>query len=144
MAAKKVTKKAEIVKQEVSHKTPKAPALSRVNAVLAALFYIIWILIGVFFLLFIYGNIRQGLLKQLFGPTQEQMQQQAAQQAPTETSLPGVGKVNIECVQSALSEEVIQKLLTDEGTSNFTAEEKEKLSPCIVEAEASPVASPQS
>jgi hypothetical protein len=108
------------------------PPLHKVNDVLAVLFYSIWILIGVFFLLVIVGQIRQGALSSIVGsPAQSQVPQV---EVPTETNLPGIGKVNIECVQNNLDQTVIQKLV-QEGVSALTEEEKEKLTPCIVEAE---------
>ncbi len=120
----------------------KKSALIKIKIALSLLFNIIWIIIGIFILLFIWANFKQGAFKGLFGGAPQQQTPSAAQ-APTETDLPGVGKVNIECVQNSLSQETIQKLLTDGGTTNFTAEEKEKLDPCIVASEeATPAESP--
>ena len=120
----------------------KKSALIKIKIALSLLFNIIWIIIGIFILIFIWANFKQGAFKGLLGGTPQQQATSAAQ-APTETDLPGVGKVNIECVQNSLSQETLQKLLTDGATTNFTAEEKEKLDPCIVTSEeATPAESP--
>ncbi len=84
-------------------------------------------------LVFIYGNIRQGFLTQLFGPTREQVQQQNPA-VPTQTNLPGVGTVNIECVQNSLTPDAIQKLISD-GQAALTEEENAAFKSCIVEPE---------
>src|SRR4030043_1081467 len=110
----------ESLKQKV--KIYKKLSLAGINSVLATLFYIIWILIGLFVLLFIYANIKQGMFRNLFGPRSAPAQQQTSQM-PTETDLPGVGTVNIECVQNSLSEEAIQKLISQNGASTLTEEE---------------------
>ena len=111
----------------------KKPLLLRLNEALGIIFYVIWILIGIFFILFIIANFRQGTFRGLFStPTTEQQQ---PVQAPTETTIPGIGKVNIACVQNALSSEAIQKILKEGNTSTLTEEEKTAFEPCIVEKE---------
>lgn len=113
--------------------------LSFIPALLSVIFYIIWIVVGIALLLIIYGNFKQGAFKGLFSTPQPPPQVEA----PSETSIPGIGKVNIACVQSALTPETIQKVLSDGNTSKLTAEEKTKFEPCIVEAETiTPQASP--
>lgn len=113
--------------------------LSAVPTILSVIFYIIWIVVGVALLLIIYGNFKQGAFKGLFSAPQPPPQVEA----PTDTTIPGIGKVNIACVQSALTPETIQKILADGNISKLTAEEKEKFEPCIVEAQtATPDASP--
>lgn len=115
---------------------PARPKLHQLNDILAALFYVLWILIGIFFLLIIAGQIRQGALSSVIGkPAQNQTPQV---QAPTETDLPGVGKVNIACVQQSLDQAAIEKLVVEGNASTLTADEKSKLEPCIV-AKESPV-----
>ncbi len=110
--------------------------------ILATLFFVIWILIGLFFLVFIYGNLRQGAFRGLFSSKQAQQQSSAAS-VPQETTIPGIGKVNISCVQNSLSSETIQKIVQTGNTSTLTDDEKAKLAPCIVAAEqATPSASP--
>jgi len=108
---------------------------------LATLFFAIWILVGIFFLIFIYGNWRQGAFRGLLAKPQPVPQQQS--QAPAETDLPGVGKVNITCVQNSLSTDAIQKIVQSGNTSTLTDDEKAKLEPCIIQKEeASSTASP--
>lgn len=132
MAAKKTTSANKEIFQKGSG--TKTSPLSKVNSVLSLLFYIIWIAVGIFFLVFIYGNIRQGLLKSLFAKPASQEAAQSVQ-PPTETNLPGIGTVNIECVQNSLSTETIQKIVTDGNMDNLTVEERAKLEPCVVKAE---------
>lgn len=113
--------------------------LSAVPVILSVIFYIIWIVVGIALVLIIYGNFKQGAFKALFSTPSPPPQVET----PTETTIPGVGKVSIACVQSALTPEAIQKILADGNTSKLTSEEKEKFEPCIVEAEtATPEASP--
>lgn len=109
---------------------------------LAFLFFIIWIIVGLFFILFIYGNWRQGAFSALFAKPAPLPQE--TQAAPTETTLPGVGKVNIACVQSALNSDAIQKIVTDGNTSKLTDDEKAKFEPCIVEKEEATPTAPSS
>ena len=115
----------------------KRPLLKNLYESLGILFFLIWILIGLFFILFIVANFRQGAFKYLFGSAPQSQQQM---DAPTETTLPGIGKVDIACVQGALSEEAIQKIITEKSTSSLTDEEKTKFEPCVVEKE--PTTSP--
>lgn len=118
----------------------KAFDLRKIKSLLAITFYLIWIIIGIFFLIIIYGQIKQGALSSIFGKSSQTQQasQQPQADIPTETTLPGVGKVNIECVQNSLDSSAIQKLITEGNTSTLTAEEKSKLDPCIVEKESPP------
>lgn len=113
--------------------------LKKIREVLMIVFAIEWIVIGLFFLLFIYSNVRQGAIKALLTPPVQQ--EQAAPVPKTEAVLPGIGKVKIDCVETALSQEAIGKLLQS-GTSALTDDEKAKFEPCVIEKEqASP--SPQ-
>ncbi len=115
-------------------------ALKGSNVYLSTIFLILWIVIGIFALLVIVQSVKQGLLSGLFAksrPAQTQTQPQ------TEAQLPGIGMVNIACVQQALSQESIQKILQDGSASGLTDQEKSKLDPCIVAKEsATPSASP--
>ena len=123
------------------NKADKKPFLVKLIKILAAIYLVIWILIGIFFLIFIYGNWKQGAFKELLAKPQPVPQQQT--QAPVETNLPGVGMVNINCVQSSLSTDAIQKLVQSGDTSKLTDDEKAKLEPCITQKEeASSTASP--
>lgn len=110
----------------------KKLTFTNVNRFLAFLFYLIWVLVGLYALLVVFANIRQGALKSLFAkpPSQETSQ---APQAPVETTIPGIGKVNIECIQSSLTPDEIQKIVQTGDDSKLTAEEKAKLEPCIIE-----------
>lgn len=99
--------------------------------VLATVFLTIWIIIGVFFLLVIYSQIKQGFLRSLVAATPSQ-QVTPEQSVSQEADLPGVGKVNIDCVRSALSEESIGKIIETGNASNLSAEDKEKLDKCVV------------
>ncbi len=113
---------------------------SILHGLLSTIFYIIWILIGLFMLLFIYGNFKQGAFRGLLkaAPTAQPQQMQA----PTETAIPGIGKVNIDCVQKSLTPQEIQKVVQTGDSSKLTADEKAKLDPCIVQKEeATPSAS---
>ena len=131
-------KSASAGKTPAGETLPPRPVLHKVNDVLSTLFYIVWIIIGVFFLLIIYGQIKQGALNSIVARPAGQTPQV---QTSTETSLPGVGRVNIACVQQSLKQDTIQKLIVEGNTSTLTPEEKSKLDPCIVEAE-SPAPSP--
>ena len=130
------------VKAVTSEAAPKS-RLKSIKAILAIVFFLIWIPVGLFFLLFVYGNFRQGAFKYLLGgqpPAQQQQQQ--TNQPPAETTLPGVGVVNIGCVQSSLKPETLQKLTQPDGVSLLTAEEKSLLEPCIVQPETAASPSP--
>lgn len=112
---------------------PKKPVLLRLNEALGIIFYLVWILIGLFFILFIVANFRQGVFRGLFSsPSKQQVPQT---QVPTETTIAGIGKVNIACVKEALSNEAIAKIVEAGNTSTLTSDEKAKLEPCIVEKE---------
>jgi len=125
MPVAKTKKVVEKIHKSILHKVIKA---------LAILFFTIWIVIGLFILLFIYANFKQGAFQGLFGGPPPQNAPQT--QVPTETDLPGIGKVNIECVQNALPPESIQLLVTD-GPATLSEEDNTALEPCIVEAAAS-------
>lgn len=134
----KMPEKAVGKKQRRLLSIPK-PSGKRIHCVLSGTFYVLWIIIGLFAILLIIQSIRQGVLTGLFGSSQQE--QAVQEQAQTETNIPGVGKVNIACVEQSLSPDTIQKIITDKGTSTLTNEEMNQLEPCIVEkAEASPSA----
>lgn len=132
--------KPETIKKEVV-KTGGKNIVVRISQVFSVFFYFIWILIGLFVLLFIYANFKQGAFTGLFSPRPPQQQTQV--QPPAEVSLPGIGKVNIQCVQSSLSKEALAKIGQTGDVSKLTADEKSKLEPCITQKEeATPSASP--
>src|SRR4030042_4310836 len=130
MPAKSKKINLESIKQKV--KVYKKLSLTCINSVLVTIILIIWIVVGIVLLLFFYTN-RYNMFPGLFSPRQSASQQTT--QMPTETELPGVGTVNIECVQSSLSQEAIQKLVTDGGIDNLSEEENKSLEPCIVKKE---------
>ena len=113
--------------------------LKKIERSLQTIFYIVWILIGIFVALIIVLSYRQGAFTPLFTSPQQPQQQI---QPPTETTLPGIGKVNIACVQQSLSEEAITKIVQEQGTDSLTDEEKTSLEPCIIEKESSPEPTP--
>ena len=104
---------------------------------LAAVFFVIWILIGIFVLLLLADGFKRGAYQGLFG-RQSQEQQTQAPQMPTDVDLPGIGKVNVECAQSALTDESIQKIVAEESTKSLTADEAASFEKCIVEPAPSP------
>ncbi len=111
--------------------------LQKIVSILSIIFYLIWIMIGSFLVWFIIANFRLGAFDQLMrqGPSSPSQQMPQAQQTPEETTVPGVGSVNVNCVQKNLSEDLIIKMVQDKGTQNFTEDEKSKLAPCIIKAE---------
>lgn len=99
------------------------------------IFLVIWILIGLFVLTFIVQGTKRGMFDYvLFGKVP---QTQAAPQveAPTETSLPKIGKINIACAEKALKPESIQKLVGeyDYDITKLSASEKTEFEKCILE-----------
>jgi len=105
--------------------------------VLAVVFFVIWILIGIFVLLLLADGFKRGAYQGLFG-RQSQEQQTQTTQPPQDVELPGIGKVNVECAQSSLTDESIQKIVTEESTKSLNAEEKANFEKCIVEPAPSP------
>ncbi len=124
----------------VREKISKLLVLGKVTVFLSIVFYLIWILIGLFLLWFLFANFKLGAFDQLLGKRQAAPQSETADQVPTETSLPGVGTVNISCVQQNLTQDAIAKLVQDKSDKNLTDDEKTKLEPCIVAPESSPSA----
>lgn len=135
-----MAKKLEVEKPSESY---KKPLLFKINGILALIFYIIWIIVGLFILLSIYSNIRQGAFSGLLNPGSQQAPA-SPQEPPNEATLPGVGLVKVDCVQNAISDETIQKIVQDGNTDSLTEEEKAKFEPCIVEREPSSSPSPTS
>lgn len=116
----------------------KVLVIQRISSLLSILFYLVWIPVGLFFLWFIFANFKLGAFDQLMQPKESPTSEAVAQpqNAPTETNLPGVGKVNVACVQSNLSEDAILKMVQNGGIEQLSADEKAKLEPCVVEKEA--------
>lgn len=98
----------------------------------------IWIFLGGLFSIFIIRSFRDGSLQKLLSAQQTQQaqtQQQATQeqtQRPTEANLPGIGRVNIACVQEALSDSSIKNLVQAENVKVLTAEEKARFEKCLI------------
>lgn len=112
----------------------KAKAVRSVGSVLPTIFFIIWIVIGLFLLWFIYVNFKVGAFDTLMGksPANSAQSQSQQAQAPTETTVPGIGKVNIECVQTSLSQDAIMKMVQEKSDKSLSADDKKKLQSCIV------------
>ena len=119
------------LKAEESPK-PKKLLLDRVIKILVLVFLIIWIPVGLVFLLSVYANFRQGAYSEMFNTSAPTQNQQVS--APAEADLPGVGLVNVSCVQNALSSDAIQKIAIEGNTNSLSDEEKSKFEPCIVES----------
>ena len=101
--------------------------LTRLNIYLTTVFLIIWIFVGLFASLLVVQSVKQGFLKGIFGSPQTTTTTDSPVQ--TEADLPGVGKVDIACVEQALSQEAISKILQSGDTSGLTDDEKTKLDP---------------
>ena len=111
----------------------------KVLMALAAVFFSIWILIGIFVLLLLADGFKRGAYQGLLGGQSQQEQPQAqVPEAPQEVDLPGIGKINVACAQEALTDESIQKIVTEGSTESLTAEEKTNFEKCIVAPPASP------
>lgn len=132
--AKKASKETLEVKP-TKNLPPKGSLLRSLNQSLGVVFYFVWILIGLFLIILIITSVRQGGLKNLFSPSTSTPSTSQQDQTPTEVSLPGIGVVNVACVQNALTPESIQKIVQDQNTSGLTADEKAKFEPCIVQKE---------
>ena len=102
---------------------------------LAFVFFVIWILIGLFVAAFIVQGTRRGMFDYVLFGKVPQAQETPQVQAPTETTLPKIGKINIACAEKALKPESIQKLVGeyDYDLSKLTASEKTEFEKCIVE-----------
>jgi len=138
MPTKKVTKvqpKEQTVKIAVEQKKSKL-SLKSVTLTLSVIFFIIWIVIGSFLLIVIVQSLRQGAFAGLFSAPQS-TPTSAGSQAASQTLIPGVGLVDVNCVKQALSTDSIQKIVSEGNTSSLTADEKTKLEPCILQKEAS-------
>lgn len=102
--------------------------LQKLNLVLGTIFLVLWIFIGGFFSFSIVQNLQMMAGQNNIGPIDNTSQSEL----PQETQLPGVGKVNVACVQSEVSPEVIQKVFQDNGTENLSEEEKSTINNCVV------------
>ena len=116
----------------------KIASFQMVSQLLSTVFYIIWILVGIFFLWFIVANFRVGAFDQLISRPQPVSHPPDQSQTPAETAVPGIGKVNVACVQKNLSEESIVKMVQEKSDKSLSDDEKKKLAECVLE-KASPV-----
>lgn len=108
---------------------------------LTPVFLVIWIIIGLFFLLVIYSQVKQGAVRQLISTPKQEAAPQV--EGAKETTLEGIGKVDIACVTEKVTSENIQKAIDAKSIDVLEGEDKTKFESCIVEKEvASP--SPQS
>lgn len=113
--------------------------LYKFDLVLLTIGLLIWIFVGSFFSFTILQQLKATVGQKI----DTKMQDVTQGSAPTETTMPGVGTVNIECVQQNVSTDTIQKVFSDNGTTNLSPEEKSKLDACIVPGgQATPSASP--
>lgn len=115
----------------------------KIYTVSGAIFFLLWILIGLFVALVIVQGLRKGVYSGLLSAsTASQTTSSTDTQAPTEAPLPGIGTVNIACVQQALSPESLQKVIQEKKIDVLQGEERTKFEACIVKREeASPTAS---
>lgn len=107
----------------------KIVAVPKAMMILAAVFLVTWILIGLSILILIVQGQRSGVFSSL---TNAPAAQNQSPRVPTETEIPGVGRVKIACVQSALKPESIEKLLSAGNISVLEGEEKTKFEACLV------------
>lgn len=103
--------------------------------ILAFIFLVIWILIGLFVLTFIVQGTKRGMFDYVLFGKVPQAQQAPNVEAPKETSLPKIGTINIACAEKALKPESIQKLVGefDYDITKLSADEKTAFEKCIVE-----------
>ena len=132
MLGKKTEKEQKEKKVSESVQNIRIVAVPRTMMILAAIFSVTWTLIGLSILTLLVQGQRKGAFLGLTNPPTTQGQGQTQQQVPTETVLPGIGRVNIACVQSALSPESIQKLVSSGNISVLEGEEKTKFEACLV------------
>ena len=130
-----------LVTSSVREKILKFLVLGKITVFLSIIFYVIWILIGLFLLWFLFANYKLGAFDQLLGKRTPTQQAPVGDQTPTETTLPGIGTVNISCVQQNLTQDAITKLIQEKSDKSLTSDEKAKLATCVVEPEATPNAS---
>lgn len=100
--------------------------LPKTVSILSLIFFLTWTLIG-FFLIF--QAVYSGILNR--GAQSGQQQAVDTPQPPAEVNLTGIGRVNVKCVQGALSQESIQKIIQEKSEKNLSADEKAKFDKCI-------------
>lgn len=137
MPTKKATKVQPKTETAQVNAEQKKSRISLKGAVLtlSIIFFIIWISIGSFVLVVIVQSVRQGAFAGLFSAPQSTPESVSAQ-APSQTLIPGIGLVDVNCVKQALPADSIQKLVSESNSSSLTDDEKTKLEPCILQKEA--------
>ncbi len=128
----------------IRQKVSKVLTLSAVSSFLSIVFHIIWILIGFFVIWFLIANLRLGAFDQLMGTqksAQTAPQDTTQTQAPAEADVPGIGRLNVACVQKNLDSTAISKIVQDKSDKSLTDAEKKKLAECVVSQESTPAAS---
>ncbi|MBI3342512.1 hypothetical protein HY024_05310 [Candidatus Curtissbacteria bacterium] len=105
--------------------------LYKLDLILLTIGLLIWIFVGSFFGFTIVQQLK-ATVGQKVDNTVQSVGGQPQSQAPTQTTIPGVGTVNIACVQKNVSTDTIQKVFSDNGTKNLSADEKAKLDACVV------------
>lgn len=128
------------VKQETKE-SKRVLRFPNVLPILSGMFFTIWIVIGLFLFVVLVQGFRRGAFNSLLQSKAPTTTSQETANAPQEATLPGIGRVNVLCVQRALDQQGIQKLL-DGGEAALTEEEKAKFVPCVVEREATPSPTP--
>ena len=129
MLGKKTEKTEKERKVADSVQKVKIVAVPKVMMILAAIFLVTWTLIGLSILTLLVQGQRRGTFS---GLTNAPAAQSQTPQVPTETEIPGIGRVNVACVQSTVSPESIQKLLSAGDISVLQSEEKTKFETCLV------------
>ena len=129
----------ETKKEEPKDKSVRLlPKWFRFVSLLASLFFIIWIAIGIFIAIIFVQGMRNGAFSGVLGGRPAPQAQDQTTPAQQEATISGIGKVNVACVQGALSDESIQKLLEARDVNVLQGEEKTNFEKCII-AKASPV-----
>lgn len=119
------------------------PTLKGTVASLSIMFFVVWIIIGLFIGLLMVQGLKRGVFDNLLFSPAASADSTVQPSSQTDANLPGIGLVNVSCVREALSQETIQKLVESQDVSALNADEKAKLEPCIVEKEEA-TASPSS
>ncbi len=140
--ARAARKKTDILNEEVTVSKGRFKKLEVIKS-LVFVFLIIWIFIGLFVSTLLALGFKRGMFDYVLFGKVPQAQQAPNVEAPTETTLPKIGKINIPCAEAALTPESIQKLVGeyDYDITKLAPEEKTEFEKCIVEP---PQATPSS
>lgn len=102
---------------------------------MAVVSMIIWIFVGGLLSTFIVQGWRSGMLERFLSTEPPRQIQQEKVPTPVEANLPGIGRVNIECVKTALSDSSIKKMIQAENTNVLKEDEKARFEECIVKTD---------